>query len=175
MQIRRKGRQLSPVLPHLGAKLSNLKRCAVSLIQDDALEAAKIVLFTNPNADLSKYVRAHPEVATFNNITEKLDSSLQHFEKLSSEAMNNYEALSSSFATWDQIKFDGGNISCGDFDDSMMPKKWARKDFRRISIKVSLKSSFSLRTFSLRMNALPGDNESYIFFSRVALFISGMN
>jgi hypothetical protein len=137
VQIRRKGRQLSPVLPHLGAKLSNLKRCAVSLIQDDALEAAKIVLFTNPNADLSKDVRAHPEVATFNNITEKLDSSLQHFEKLSSEAMNNYEALSSSFATWDQIKFDGGNISCGDFDDSMMPKKWARKDFQRISIKVS--------------------------------------
>ena len=126
-----------PLLPVLEKKVSNLKRNACTMIQDDGLDAVKIVLFTNPNVELSDEVKSQPAVATFGNLSEKIESRLSNFELLSAKELEDYAALLDSFGTWDAVSYDGGNVAIGDLRDSEMPEKWKREHFKRIKIQLN--------------------------------------
>ena len=125
-----------PLMPVLEKKVSNLKRNACTMIQDDSLEATKILLFTNPNVKLSDEVKSHPAVATLGNLSERVDSRISNFDLLSAQEMEDYAALLDCFGTWDSVSFDGGNVVIGDLRDSEMPEKWKREHFKRIKIKL---------------------------------------
>lgn len=136
IQVKRKGR-LPPVLSHLESKARNLKRVAVTMVQDSAFEVSKLVLFTNKNANLTPEVQNLPTVATLDNIDEKFNSALQYIDKLTVDVLENYELLASSFGGYDELRFDGGGIVCGDLSDAVMPNRWSREEFERISVKIS--------------------------------------
>ena len=136
IQVKRKGRR-PPVLSLLESKVRNLKRVAVTMIQDSALEVSKIILFTNNNANLSPEVQNLPTVATLENLEEKLHTALQYIDKLPEDILENYQLLASSFGGYDELRFDGGGIVSGDLSDAVMPERWSRKEFERISVKIS--------------------------------------
>lgn len=132
----KRARYCKPLLPVLEKKVSNLKRNACTMIQDDGLDAVKIVLFTNPNVELSDEVKSNPAVATLGNLSEKIESRLSNFSLLSTKELKDYAALLDSFGTWDSVSYDGGNVVIGDLRDSEMPEKWKREHFKRIRIKL---------------------------------------
>ena len=136
IQVKRKGRQ-PPVLSHLESKVRHLKRVAVTMVQDSAFEASPLILFTNKNANLTPEVQNLPSVATLDNVEEKLHSALQCIDKLTEDSLENYELLASSFGGYDELRFDGGGIVSGDLSDAVMPNRWSREEFQRISVKIS--------------------------------------
>ena len=123
-----------PVLPQLSEKSRHLKRCAISMLQDNAIEVETLLVFTNSNARLSKEVMAHNSVATFNTLEEKITAKFQPLERLTDAQITGYKSMISCFGSWDQVvDADTGKNIIGDFRDSELPFGWSRSEIKTVS------------------------------------------
>ena len=126
-----------PVFEPLLKKAAHVKRCAQTLIQEEALEVITLVVLTNSNAKASHDVLHHPRVATLKSLSEKINRSFKHHEPLSPHTLNNYAELAACFGTWDSLGFEGGATLIGDFDDQLMPQEWRREKYQSIEISIT--------------------------------------
>lgn len=121
------------VLSKLLAKAEDLKRNAVSMLQDDAFEVESVVLFTNRNVKLSEEMMDHPSVATYQDLEEKINRKLAHRTPLTRVQLQNYRAMISTFATWDVISTGHQKIH-GDIADERLPYGWRRDQIKAVKI-----------------------------------------
>jgi hypothetical protein len=135
--VQEKLQRKRPVFEPLEKKAANLKRCARSLIREDALEVTTIVALTNSNAEASDEVLQHPGVATLKSLSEKINRRFSNHEPLSPHTLNNYAELAACFGTWDSLEFEGGATHIGDFDDQLMPQEWRREKYQSIEISIA--------------------------------------
>jgi hypothetical protein len=149
-----------PVFEPLEKKAVDLKRCAQTLIQDDALEVITLVVLTNSNAKASHGVLQHPRVATLKSLSEKINRGFSDHEPLSPHTLNNYAQLAACFGTWDSLGYEGGATHIGDFDDQLMPQEWSRDKHQDIEISIAhgfWKTIFSGPKLSVRLTGWDGN------------------
>ena len=148
-----------PVFEPLEKKAVHLKRCAQTLIQEDALEVITLVVLTNSNAKASDEVLQHPRVATLKSLSEKINHGFSDHEPLSPHALNNYAQLAACFGSWDSVKYAGGATYIGDFDDQSIPQEWGREKYQAIEISIAhgfWKTVFSGPKLSIRLTSWDG-------------------
>ena len=148
-----------PVFEPLEEKAVHLKRCAQTLIQDDALEVITIVALSNSNAKASDEVLQHPRVATLKSLSEKINRGFSDHEPLSTHTLNNYAQLAVCFGTWDSLGYEGGATHIGDFDDQLMPQEWSREKYQTIEVSIAhgfWKTVFSGPKLSIRLMSWDG-------------------
>ena len=157
--VQEKLQKKRPVFEPLEKKAVHLKRCAQTLIQDDALEVITLVVLTNPNAKASHDVLQHPRVATLKSLSEKINRGFSDHEPLSTHTLNNYTQLAACFGTWDSLGYEGGATHIGDFDDQLMPQEWRRGKYQDIEISIAhgfWKTIFSGPKLSIRLTGWDG-------------------
>lgn len=157
--VQEKLQKKRPVFEPLEKKAVHLKRCAQTLIQDDALEVITLVVLTNSNAKASHDVLQHPRVATLKSLSEKINRGFSDHEPLSTHTLNNYTQLAACFGTWDSLGYEGGATHIGDFDDQLMPQEWSRDKYQGIEISIAhgfWKTIFSGPKLSIRLTGWDG-------------------
>jgi hypothetical protein len=158
--VQAKLRKKRPVFEPLEKKAIHLKRCAQTLIQEDALEVVTVVALTNSNAKASDEVLQHPRVTTLETLSGKINHSFMNHEPLSPNALNNYTELATCFGTWDHVKYEGGASYIGDLDDQLMPEEWSRENYRSVEISIAhgfWKTVFSGPKLSIRLTGWDGN------------------
>jgi len=158
--VQEKLQKKRPVFEPLEKKAVHLKRCAQTLIQEDALEVITMVALTNSNAKVSDEILQHPRVATLKSLSEKINRGFSDHEPLSSHALNNYAELAACFGSWDSVKYAGGATYFGDLDDQLMPKEWSREKYQGIEISIAhgfWKTIFSGPKLSIRLTSWDGN------------------
>ena len=157
--VQEKLQKKRPVFESLEKKAVHLKRCAQTLIQEDALEVITMVALTNSNAKVSDEILQHPRVATLKSLSEKINRGFSGHEPLSPHTLNNYSELAACFGTWDTVKYEGGATYIGDLDDQLMPQEWGREKYRRVEISIAhgfWKTMFSGPKLSIRLTSWDG-------------------
>lgn len=137
IQLRRRARGKTPsVLPRLIKKVRHLKRMALSLYNDPAVEVVHAVVFPNRATRLSEDAEQHPNVVNLHDLEGFITQAFAKHDQLTEAQLDQYADMMERCGSFDSISFDGGRIDNGDFDDDKLPLGWRRSAIKAVQIEV---------------------------------------
>jgi hypothetical protein len=137
IQLRRRARGKTPtVLPRLHKKAAHMKRMALSLYADPALEVAHAVVLPNKSTRMSHEVKQHPNIVNLHDLEGFITQAFAKHDLLTEAKLDQYADMIERCGSWDSISFGGGQIHNGDIDDDKLPLGWQRSAIKTVEIEL---------------------------------------
>ena len=137
VQLRRRARGKPPsVLPRLLKKVRHLKRMALSLYNDPAVEVAHAVVLPNKSTRMSHDVKQHQNIVDLHGLQGFITQAFAKHDLLTDAQLDQYADMMERCGSWDVLTFDGGRIDNGDIDDNNLPFDWRRSVTKTVQIEL---------------------------------------